>query len=159
MTWGLFVCTQGISMMNELFQLSNLLVMPWWVLMIVASHWQRTRQIVGSSLIFVPIAVLYSVLVLPSFITLLPELANPQLEGIRQLLSTPNGATVAWIHFVAFDLFVGRWMYHDSQQLSVPRWIQSVCLLATFMAGPFGLLCYLVVRRIFTGSFRLANHN
>ena len=145
-------------MMNELFQLSNLLVIPWWILMIGAPRWHRTHQIVESSLIFVPIAVLYSVLVLPNFVTLLPELANPQLAGISALLSTPSGATVAWIHFLAFDLFVGRWIYHDSQQLSIPRWIQSGCLLATFMAGPFGWLCYLVVRRIFTGSFRFTTH-
>lgn len=143
--------------MNELFQLSNLLVMPWWILMIVAPRWHRTNQIIGSSLIFVPIALLYSVLVLPNFVTLLPDLANPQLAVISTLLSTPSGATVAWIHFVAFDLFVGRWIYHDSQRLALPRWIQSICLLATFMAGPFGWLCYIVVRRIKTGSFTLTN--
>lgn len=143
--------------MNELFQLSNLLVMPWWILMIVAPRWHRTNQIIGSSLIFVPIALLYSALVLPNFVTLLPDLANPQLAVISTLLSTPSGATVAWIHFVAFDLFVGRWIYHDSQRLALPRWIQSICLLATFMAGPFGWLCYIVVRRIKTGSFALTN--
>jgi hypothetical protein len=143
--------------MNELFQLSNLLVMPWWILMIVAPRWHRTAQIVGSSLIFVPIVLLYSVLVLPSFVTLLPELANPQLEGIRTLLSTPNGATVAWIHFLAFDLFVGRWIYHDGQRLALSHWIQRICLLATFMAGPFGWLCYIVIRRIKTGTFALSN--
>ena len=144
--------------MNEIFQLSNLLVMPWWILMIVAPRWHRTTQIVGSSLIFVPIALLYSILVLPNFVTLLPELANPQLASIRALLSTPSGATTAWIHFLAFDLFVGRWIYHDSQQLAVPRWLQRMCLIATFMAGPFGWLCYSIVRRIKTGSFRLTMH-
>ena len=89
--------------MNELFQLSNLLVIPWWLLMIVAPHWIHTQKIVGSSLIFVPIALLYSVLVLPSLPTLLPDLANPQLAVIRALLSTPDGATIAWIHFLALD--------------------------------------------------------
>lgn len=126
--------------------------------MIVAPRWHRTTQIAGSSLIFVPIALLYSILVLPNFVTLLPELANPQLESIRALLSTPSGATTAWIHFLAFDLFVGRWIYHDSQQLVVPRWLQSTCLITTFMAGPFGWLCYIIVRRFKTGSFRLTTH-
>jgi hypothetical protein len=141
--------------MNEIFQLSNLLVMPWWALMIFAPQWIRTKQIVSSSLMFIPIALLYSVLVLPQFIALLPELANPQLANISALLSTPSGATVAWIHFLAFDLFVGRWIYHDSNNVAVTRWIQSLCLLATFMAGPFGLLCYIIIRRIKTGTFSL----
>jgi hypothetical protein len=145
------------NMMNEIFQLSNLLVMPWWALMIIAPRWHYTTRIMASSLIFVPIALVYSVLVLPNFVALLPELANPQLEGIRTLLSTPNGATVAWIHFLAFDLFVGRWIYRDSHTLALPRWIQSTCLLATFMAGPFGWLLYIVIRRIKTGAFTLSN--
>lgn len=126
--------------------------------MVAAPRWHRTAQIVGSSLIFVPIVGLYSVLVLPNFLALLPELANPQLTAISALLSTPSGATVAWIHFLAFDLFVGRWIYHDSLKLTFPRWIQSTCLLATFMAGPFGWLCYLIIRRIKTGSFAITNH-
>lgn len=141
--------------MNELFQLSNLLVIPWWLLMIVAPHWIHTQKIVGSSLIFVPIALLYSVLVLPSLPTLLPDLANPQLAVIRALLSTPDGATIAWIHFLAFDLFVGRWIYHDSLKLAIPRWQQTGMLFVTFMAGPFGWLCYLLLRRSKTGSFSL----
>jgi hypothetical protein len=142
--------------MNEIFQLSNLLVIPWWILMIVAPRWHRTSHIMNSSLIFMPIALMYSILVLPNFVALLPELANPQLMAISALLSTPSGATVAWIHFLAFDLFVGRWIYQDSNTLALPRWIQSTCLLMTFMAGPFGWLSYMVVRRIKTGTFTLS---
>ncbi len=141
--------------MDALFQVSNLLVLPIWLLMIVAPQWLPTKRIVGSSLIFVPITLLYSTLVLPSFLGLLPALMNPQLAVIQTLLGTPSGATIGWIHFLAFDLFVGRWMYHDSHTIGVQRWIQTSCLRATFMAGPFGWLCYLIIRRIKTGTFAL----
>lgn len=141
--------------MNELFQLSNLLVIPWWLMMIIAPKWSFTRRIVNSSLIFLPITVLYSVLVLPSLLTLLPDLANPQLTVISDMLGTPTGATVAWIHFLAFDLFVGRWIYQDSTNLHIHPVLQRVCLVCTFMAGPFGWLCYIIIRRIMTHSFSL----
>ena len=101
--------------MATLFQLSNLLVMPFWVLMIFLPHWQWTRRIAGSPWIAAPAALLYAVLVLPNALSLLPVLMNPSLAGITALLSTPEAATIAWVHFLAFDLFVGRWVYLDSR--------------------------------------------
>ena len=34
--------------------------------------------------------------------------ARPDLAAVAALLSTPAGATLAWAHFLAFDLMVGR---------------------------------------------------
>lgn len=123
--------------------------------MIVAPQHSMTQRTIRSSLIFVPITLLYSALVLPSFVDIFPALANPQLTVIQSLLGTQSGATVAWIHFLAFDLFVGCWIFHDSQKIGLARWIQTTCLIATFMAGPFGWLCYIIIRRIKCGSFAL----
>ena len=107
----------------------------------------------ASTLIVVPIAVLYSSLVIPNFAALLPLIANPQLDIIARLLSTPSGATTAWIHFLAFDLWTGRWVYSDSQQVGIPTWLTSLCLICVFMVGPFGLLLYVAVRRWHRGTF------
>lgn len=109
----------------------------------------------ASTLIVVPIALLYSSLVIPNFAALLPLLANPQLEIIAGLLSTSSGATTAWIHFLAFDLWTGRWVYSDSQQTHIPAWLTSLCLVCVFMVGPFGLLVYILVRRWYRGSFAI----
>jgi hypothetical protein len=132
--------------MALLFQASNLLVMPFWVLMIIAPRWGFTRRIVTSPAIIVPIALLYSVLVVPNLLSILPQLANPTLPIIQTLLSSDAGATTAWIHFLAFDLWVGRWVYVDAQEREIPVWLVSICLACVFMAGPFGLLVYLGIR-------------
>ena len=102
--------------METIFQLSNLLVMPFWLLMIFLPHWGWTRRIMASPWVVAPAALLYALLVMPSLVSLLPQLANPQLGAIAALLGTPQGATIAWAHFLAFDLFVGRWAYLDSRQ-------------------------------------------
>ena len=62
------------------------------------------------------------------------------------MLGTPEGATVAWVHFLAFDLFVGRWVYLDARARGVSPWATSPLLFATLMVGPVGLLGYLAVR-------------
>ena len=36
------------------------------------------------------------------------------LAGVQQLLSSPGGATIGWIHYLAFDLFVGLWVARNA---------------------------------------------
>jgi hypothetical protein len=137
-------------MYDQLFQLSNLLVMPFWLLMILLPFWSWTKRIVSSPWIAAPAAVLYASLVLPQIGGLLAELANPQLASIAALLGSPAGATIGWVHFLAFDLFVGRWVYLDSRERGLTAWLVSPILLVVLMFGPLGLLFYLVVRALVT---------
>ena len=103
----------------------------------------------ASHLVVLPIALLYSVLVVPNLASILPDLANPTLPVVQQLLGSDAGATTAWIHFLAFDLWTGRWVFLDAQSARVPVWITSLALIAVFMVGPFGLLLYLTIRWLF----------
>lgn len=132
--------------MEQIFLLSNLVVLPFWGIMIIAPRWATGQRVMRSVLVFLPLTALYSWLVLPMLPGLLPALARPELSVIATMLNSPSGATVAWIHFLAFDLFVGRWQYHDALQHQIPAWLVRITLICTFMAGPFGLLLYIVVR-------------
>jgi hypothetical protein len=137
-------------MYEQLFQMSNLLVMPFWFLMILLPFWSWTKRIIGSPWIAAPAALLYASLVLPQAGGLLGALANPQLAQIAALLGTPAGATIGWVHFLAFDLFVGRWVYLDSQERKLTAWLVSPILFVVLMFGPLGLLLYLLVRFFLT---------
>ena len=59
-------------------------------------------------------ALAYLVMVVPRLPEILPVVARPELPAVAALLGTPAGATIAWAHFLAFDLFVGRWIYLDA---------------------------------------------
>lgn len=132
--------------METVFQVSNLLVVPFWLLMILLPHWRWTQRIMASLWTVVPAALLYAILVVPGFAMLLAELANPSAGSIAALLGTPEGATIGWVHFLAFDLFVGRWAYLDSRVQGFSAWLVSPVLFFVFMFGPFGLLLYLALR-------------
>lgn len=134
--------------METIFQLSNLLVIPFWLLMIFLPTWRWTQRVAGSLWIVVPAALLYVLLVAPNLAQLLPLLAAPSLPAIAAALGTPAGATIAWAHFLAFDLFVGRWAYLDSRQRQLHAWLVSPILFCILMVGPLGLLIYLAVRQI-----------
>jgi hypothetical protein len=132
--------------MEAIFQMSNLLVIPFWLLMILLPHWRWTQRIVSSLWIVLPAALLYAALVAPDFLGLLGELANPSVESIAALLGTQEGATIGWAHFLAFDLFVGRWAYLDGRTHGFSAWLVSPILFFVFMFGPLGLLLYLGLR-------------
>ena len=132
--------------MANIFSLSGLLVLPFWLLMIALPHWRWTRRLLGSPLVVAAPAILYALLVLPQIGTIFPAVANPALPEIAALLGAPTGATIAWVHFLAFDLFVGRWVYLDSREGGISGWIMAPVLFLILMLGPAGFLLYLGVR-------------
>lgn len=133
-------------MMDALFQASFLLVAPFWFAMIALPRLELTQRVVASPWIGAPAALLYLALVLPGLPEVVGAVANPTLAPIAAMLGTPEGATIAWVHFLAFDLFVGRWMYLDARARGIRWWVTSPLLCLTLMLGPAGLLAYLLAR-------------
>ena len=139
-------------MMATLFDASFLLVAPFWLLMIALPGWRVTGRVIASPWIAAPAAALYLALVLPGLPGVLGAVSSPSLEAIAPMLGTPEGATVAWVHFLAFDLFVGRWVYLDARARGMTPWLTSPLLFLTLMLGPAGLLGHLLAR----GRYRTA---
>lgn len=131
-----------------LFSLAFPLALPFWALMILAPGWSWTRRIVGSPLIVVPPMLVYALAVLPEFGTVFAAVSSPQLAGVAALLGSPVGAAAGWAHFIAFDLFVGRWCHLDARGRGVHPLVMAPVLLLTILLAPLGLLVYLVVRAV-----------
>lgn len=131
---------------ETIFSLSSLLVMPFWLLLIFLPRWRVTERVMAGPWVAVPAALLYAGLVLPRFVAIFTAVANPTLTGIITLLGDPAGATIAWVHFLAFDLFVARWVYLDGRSRNISAWFISPILFLVLMLGPVGFLLYLVVR-------------
>ena len=68
------------------------------------------------------------------------------IEGIRALFAGDGGIVIGWTHYLAFDLFIGQWIAKDADHKGVSRIAQVPVLILTFLAGPIGLLVWLVVR-------------
>ena len=74
-----------------------------------------------------------------------PSASFTTIEGVRAIFATDGGVTVGWTHYLAFDLFVGLWIAERADERGVSRWAQAPILLVTFLAGPVGLLTWLIV--------------
>jgi hypothetical protein len=116
--------------------------------MIVLPHWRWTHRLLQSPLVVAPPIVIYAAVVLPRVREILMAVASPTLPQVSQLLGTPVGATAAWAHFLAFDLFVGRWAYLGSRERGMSAWIMAPTLFLILMLGPLGFGLYLIVRAL-----------
>ncbi|MGW1741760.1 ABA4-like family protein [Nocardia sp. NPDC001965] len=135
-------------MTELLFDISFWFAAPFWALMILAPGWRRTSAAVASPLICLPPLVIYSMLIIPDFGHLAGELISPGLSGLQAVLGSSTGAAAAWAHFVAFDLFLGRWIFHDSRARGLPALLISPLLALTILFAPLGVLLYLIIRSI-----------
>ena len=127
---------------EQLFNLANIYIVPFWALMIFLPNWQLTKKIIGSYLYFLPLIGLYIYYLAASFEpNSFATLANPTLSNIAAFFSQEGSAGAGWIHFLTMDLFVGRWIYWQGQEKNV--WTVHSLVLCLFF-GPVGLLSHII---------------
>jgi hypothetical protein len=70
------------------------------------------------------------------------------LAEVQRLFAVPGLLTAGWLHYLAFDLFVGAWISERAAALGLPLWAVLPLLALTFLFGPAGLLAWAVVRGV-----------
>jgi hypothetical protein len=78
------------------------------------------------------------------------------LSRVARLFADRWLLLAGWIHYLAFDLFIGGWIVTDSERHHVGPLLRAPCLLLTFVVGPAGLLLYLLVRVVRMGRSTVA---
>jgi len=127
----------------ETFTFVNLTVLPAWLMLIVLPRWKWTR-IVAAYAIPAALAVVYLTLLV---MNRPPEGAGfGSIEQVERLFSSRWLLLAGWVHYLAFDLFIGAWEVRDAWRLNIPHWFVVPCLVLTFLIGPVGLAAYFIVR-------------
>ena len=131
-----------------MFQICNMLVLPQWLLMIVAPNWHVTGWIVKSRLVTIILGFVYIYYIAGLFTA--GSFKNfSSLEGVQSLLGNSELAVAGWVHYLAFDLFVGGWIWQNAKIRHVPHYCVIPSLILTFLMGPVGLLFYLGIRLLY----------
>ena len=140
-------------MWNALFAATNLLAVAGWLLLAAGPR----KPAVHSLIMYLGVAMLcltYTVM----FALFLSGAVDPvrvagagqpgfgSIEGVRAFFASDGGVVIGWTHYLAFDLFTGLWIAADADNKKFGRLVQLPFLLATFLAGPVGLLAWLIVR-------------
>ncbi|NJL47798.1 MAG: DUF4281 domain-containing protein [Leptolyngbyaceae cyanobacterium SM2_5_2] len=133
------------AVLELLFSGANLFVLPFWALMILAPNTKLTEKVMGSLWPIAALACLYLFLFITSFSNVegLEAFSDPNLSlaDLAALFANPHVTATGWVHYLAFDLFVGRWIYWTGQANGIFT-RHSIAL--TLFAGPMGLLSHLI---------------
>ena len=136
------------------FRLLNFGILPPWMLMIFVPEWKGTKWMVDRKLPVYILAVAYLILLLEHLMTA-PEGSGVDfmsLTSIQNAFMQDKVMLVGWIHYLAFDLFVGMWELKDAQKNQLPHYWLVPCLFFTMMYGPVGLILYWVFRQCFASK-------
>lgn len=68
------------------------------------------------------------------------------ITEVRTLFASDSALAAGWLHYLAFDLFVGCWIAREGDRSGVPALLLIPCLVLTFLLGPAGLLLFLILR-------------
>lgn len=127
------------------FSLAGMAAMAGWLLLILLPR-VRVAHLIAGVVIPLAIALLYLVLIVQYFGRGPGGFGS--LADVSLLFSQPGPLLAGWVHYLAFDLFIGAWEVRDAQRNQVHHLLVVPCLLMTFMFGPIGLLSYFIVRAI-----------
>jgi hypothetical protein len=126
------------------FVLLNAFVLPWWLAMILAPRSRVTAGLMARlPVVLAALGVSYVGLVVRAIDSGL--LADLDPDALRRGQARPDAFLAGWAHYVAFDVFVGRWIWRIA--VAEGRGCR-VALLTTMLFGPAGLLLFTAQRRL-----------
>jgi len=132
--------------LETLFSAANTLAMAGWLALLVAPRARIANWHVAGVGIPALLAAVYAVLL--AWHAPGAEGGFSSLAGVAALFATPGVLLAGWLHYLAFDLFLGAWMCRRATTEGMNPWLVRLCLPPTFLAGPVGLLLFLGLRAV-----------
>jgi hypothetical protein len=129
---------------ETIFSSTSTMAMAGWLLLAAAPRWRVTRALVLSGLIPVLLSAAYAILIVIFFGA--ADGGFDSLANVMKLFTNEWAVLAGWIHYLAFDLFVGSWEVRDAEERGISHWLVVPCLFFTLMLGPIGYLMYLGLR-------------
>lgn len=129
-----------------IFKIANGITLLSWLVLILSPNQMKVIR---------PLRVFVSGLLLGGVYVFSIIIGNGQAEGdfssleqVRSLFANDYFLLAGWIHYLAFDLFLGTWEVEDGIKEGIHRFLLIPILALTFYFGPAGWLSYLVLRLV-----------
>lgn len=140
--------------MVQVFSFCSTLSLIGWAGLVLAPRWPVTRDWAAPVIAPLTIGVVY-IWLMTNNIGLAPaDSGFGSLAEVTALFAVPELVLAGWIHYLAFDLFVGAWEVKDAQEEGIHHLAVIPCLALTLMAGPGGLVLYWIVKLAYRAARR-----
>jgi Domain of unknown function (DUF4281) len=129
---------------DALFQICNTVTITGWVALLASPILPKHSDRVASLFIPLLLSVAYTGTVLAFWSG--ADGGFSSLRDVMKLFTKPEIVLAGWIHYLAFDLFVGAWEVRTARREQIPFQLVVPCLALTFMFGPAGFLVFSAIR-------------
>ena len=131
------------SIAVAMFWISSILIIPFWSLMWFMPQHELTRRFVGDIRWSVlPLLIPYVILALPNAPNILITFASqmPTPEIVVDLFQDDEVIVLGWLHFLACDLFIGRYVWLRMLSTKRPIYVSTPILILCTLMAPLGFL-------------------
>ncbi len=132
-------------MTSLIFNFCNILILIAWGAIIISPQKKISEILISYPWIPLTLSFFYIYFIIIS--GGLMEADFSSLNGIVSLFkkATPESAAAGWLHYLAFDFWVGTWIIKHSRKEKISNKIIVLPLLFTFILGPVGILVYSLI--------------
>jgi hypothetical protein len=132
---------EGVIMNAEMiFRIANSVAIAGWLVLLASPFVPKIAHYVSALAIPLLLAVAYSSLILAFWSS--GQGGFDSLEHVAELFRSPELLLAGWVHYLAFDLFVGAWITGKARENGIAFWAVIPCLVLTFLFGPAGFLLF-----------------
>lgn len=139
--------------LDDAFARAGQLAMIGWAALILLPRWRGISAALAGWIIPALLSLGYAVLIAVHWHDAKGGFSS--LDSVAALFASKPLLLAGWVHYLAFDLFLGNWILRRSQAEAIPHWLMLPVLLLTFLFGPVGYLTYLLLE----ASFRLTRED
>lgn len=135
---------------DSLFQIANPLVLIGWLALALSPLSPRWSDRVAGLAVPLLLSITYTALVLVHWTSAPGGFGS--LREVMTLFTSPGVALAGWVHYLAFDLFVGAWICRTARANNIPHIFVLPILVPTFLFGPAGFAAFTALRAIFAAK-------
>lgn len=125
---------------ETLFQIASPLTMLGWIALLGAPFAPRAVDLIARLIIPMLMSVAYSALILAHWSGATGSYSS--LPDVMALFTNKHIALAGWVHYLAFDLFVGAWATRKARAAGIPHLLVLPHLALIFLFGPAGFLTF-----------------
>ena len=130
---------------ETIFNIFNSGILFFWILLLVFPKKVFTQKVIAFPWVPLVIAIGYVYFLSTTMGIFSADFSS--LHGLTEMFQNakPRGVAAGWLHYLAFDFWVGCWMLKNSQEKRVKHVWMILPLICTFILGPLGIILYTLV--------------